>query len=74
MDKAYNQTSKDYDPAEREEETNRMREMVFNSIDSNNDSMISLEEFLGASQKKEFTENKEWKVPNLYKVNNFFFF
>ena len=62
MDKIYNASDPNYDPAEREEEMNRMREHVFTEIDKDKDKMISLDEFLKATKEKEFEKNPEWKV------------
>ena len=62
MDKIYNKSAPEYDPAEREEEANRMREHVFTQIDKDNDTMISLDEFLDASKQSDFKQNEEWKV------------
>jgi hypothetical protein len=39
-----------------------MREHVFSEIDKNKDKMISLEEFMAATEDKEFKKNEEWKV------------
>jgi nucleobindin len=42
-----------------------MREHVFSEIDKNKDKMISLEEFMTATEDKEFKKNEEWKVADL---------
>ncbi len=39
-----------------------MREHVFNEIDKDKDRMISLKEFIDATQQSQFKENEEWKV------------
>ena len=62
MDKIYNISDKAFDPVEREEEMNRMREHVMNEIDKDKDRMVSLQEFIVATQQKEFDKNEEWKV------------
>lgn len=62
MDKIFNATDPEYDPAERDEEMNRMREHVFSEIDQDKDKMISLQEFLEATKQKDFQKNEEWKV------------
>lgn len=62
LDKIFNASAPEYDPAEREEEANRMREHVFSEIDKNRDKMISLDEFIAATEDKEFKKNEEWKV------------
>lgn len=62
LDKIFNASAPEYDPAEREEEANRMREHVFSEIDKDKDKMISLDEFIAATQEKDFKKNEEWKV------------
>lgn len=49
------------DPVERDEEANRMREHVYREIDTNKDGMISLEEFIDSTKRREFDKNEEWK-------------
>lgn len=61
LDKVFNSTNPEYDPIEREEEMNRMREHVFKEMDKNQDKMISMEEFINETQDKDFDENEEWK-------------
>lgn len=61
LDKLFNASDPLYDPQEREEEANRMRQHVFTEIDQDKDKMISLKEFIDATQKKEFEKNEEWK-------------
>lgn len=62
LDKIYNTTDPNYDPKEREEEMNRMREHVLTEIDKNKDKLVSLEEFLEATKQKEFEKNEDWKT------------
>jgi hypothetical protein len=62
LDKIYNVSDKAFDPVEREEEMNRMREHVMSEIDKDKDRMVSLQEFIAATQQKEFDKNEEWKV------------
>ncbi|XP_010767007.1 nucleobindin-2-like [Notothenia coriiceps] len=47
---------------EMEEERLRMREHVMNEVDSNNDRLVSLDEFLVATKKKEFLEPDSWET------------
>ena len=75
LDKVYNSSDPLYDPEERNEEMNRMREHVMREMDKNGDHIISLEEFLKGTEKKEFDENEEWKVnANRGKKTNHTFF
>jgi Ca2+-binding EF-hand superfamily protein len=62
LNKIYNVSDPSFDPDEREEEMNRMREHVFGEIDKDKDRMVSLHEFLEATKEKEFEKNPEWKV------------
>ncbi len=39
-----------------------MREHLMSEIDKDKDRMVSLQEFIGATQQKEFDKNEEWKV------------
>jgi len=61
LDKVYKEQGPEYDPNERIEETNRMREHVFNEIDKDKDRMISKNEFLDATNAREFEKNEGWK-------------
>lgn len=47
---------------EMEEERLRMREHVMNEVDINKDRLVTLEEFLRATQKKEFLEPDSWET------------
>jgi nucleobindin len=62
LDKIYNISDPNYDPLEREEEMNRMREHVMNEIDKDKDRMISFKEFTDATQQQDFKKNEEWKT------------
>lgn len=59
-----NETNDTLDEIERYEEMNRMREEVFHNVDTNNDELISLDEFLAYSRTKEFSEedDENWKT------------
>lgn len=61
LNKLYNTTDPEYDPQEREEEMNRMREHVFGEMDKNKDKMISKEEFIKTTSDEHFDVNDEWK-------------
>ena len=65
LDKIFNVSDPLYDPREREEEAERMRQHVFTEIDKNGDRMISLQEFLDSATRQEFETNEEWKVSKL---------
>jgi len=62
LDKIFNKTDPSFDPLEREEEMNRMREHVMNEIDRDKDRMVSLQEFLESTKQKDFDQNDEWKT------------
>lgn len=63
MDKIFKSDGPEYDPAERIEEANRMREHVFSEIDKDKDKIISKKEFMDAtSDTRNFEKNEEWKV------------
>jgi len=47
---------------ERYEEMNRMREHVMKEVDSNQDRLISLEEFLDSTQQSDFKKDQGWDV------------
>jgi hypothetical protein len=61
LDKIYNTSDPLYDPREREEEANRMREHVIKEIDKNKDGLVSLDEFLEQTKQREFEKNDDWK-------------
>lgn len=68
MDKIFKSDGPEYDPAERMEEANRMREHVFNEIDKDKDKVISKREFLMAtSDNRNFEKNDGWKV-EIFKI------
>jgi hypothetical protein len=62
--KIYNSKEQpDYDPAERDEEMNRMREHYMNEFDINKDRIITLNEFLRETETNAKNhKNEEWKV------------
>ena len=62
LDKIFNKTDPSFDPLEREEEMNRMREHVMNEIDRDKDRMVSLQEFMESTKQKNFDQNDEWKT------------
>ncbi|KAM4631130.1 nucleobindin-2a [Polymixia lowei] len=62
LEKIYDPTNEEDDMVEMEEERLRMREHVMNEVDSNKDRLVSLEEFLIATKKKEFLEPDSWET------------
>jgi hypothetical protein len=62
--KIYNSKEQpDYDPVERDEEMNRMREHYMNEFDLNKDRIITLKEFLRETEiNAKNHKNEEWKV------------
>ncbi|XP_068116069.1 nucleobindin-2 isoform X2 [Hyperolius riggenbachi] len=62
LEKVYDPNNEEDDMVEMEEERLRMREHVMNEVDLNKDRLISLEEFLGAAQQKEFLEPDGWEM------------
>uniref|UniRef100_A0A0B6ZDV2 EF-hand domain-containing protein n=1 Tax=Arion vulgaris TaxID=1028688 RepID=A0A0B6ZDV2_9EUPU len=67
LDKIYDSGKTDEDdPIEREEEMNRMREHIFNEMDTDKNWSISIEEFLHytgkAGEKPEFEKDDGWKT------------
>uniref|UniRef100_A0AAQ4QE05 Nucleobindin 2a n=1 Tax=Gasterosteus aculeatus aculeatus TaxID=481459 RepID=A0AAQ4QE05_GASAC len=62
LEKIYDPTNEEDDMVEMEEERLRMREHVMNEVDSNKDRLVSLEEFLVATKKKEFLEPDSWET------------
>uniref|UniRef100_A0A8C4HC84 Nucleobindin 2a n=1 Tax=Dicentrarchus labrax TaxID=13489 RepID=A0A8C4HC84_DICLA len=62
LEKMYDPTNEEDDMVEMEEERLRMREHVMNEVDSNKDRLVSLDEFLVATKKKEFLEPDSWET------------
>jgi len=61
LDKMYTPGAVEDDMRERIEELERMREHVFKEADTNNDGLISYEEFLAQTQKPEFEKDSGWE-------------
>ncbi|KAJ0058592.1 hypothetical protein NL108_017553, partial [Boleophthalmus pectinirostris] len=61
LEKVYNPKNEEDDMMEMEEERLRMREHVMNNVDLNRDRVVSLDEFLKSTEKKEFNSHKEWE-------------
>ncbi|XP_062380038.1 nucleobindin-2a [Sardina pilchardus] len=62
LEKIYDPTNEEDDMVEMEEERLRMREHVMNEVDANKDRLVSLDEFLVATKKKEFLEPDSWET------------
>uniref|UniRef100_A0A3Q2GKY1 Nucleobindin-1 n=2 Tax=Cyprinodon variegatus TaxID=28743 RepID=A0A3Q2GKY1_CYPVA len=62
LEKVYDPKNEEDDMMEMEEERLRMREHVMKNVDINKDRLVSLEEFLRSTEKKEFNNPKEWET------------
>uniref|UniRef100_A0A3Q3XEC8 EF-hand domain-containing protein n=1 Tax=Mola mola TaxID=94237 RepID=A0A3Q3XEC8_MOLML len=62
LEKAYSPDNEEDDMFEMVEERLRMREHVMNEVDTNKDRLVSLSEFMAATQKDEFLEKDEWET------------
>ncbi|XP_069596166.1 nucleobindin-2 [Ranitomeya imitator] len=62
LEKVYDSKNEEDDMMEMEEERLRMREHVMNEVDMDKDRLINLEEFLRATEKREFLEPDGWET------------
>ncbi|KAJ8347269.1 hypothetical protein SKAU_G00286700 [Synaphobranchus kaupii] len=62
LEKVYDPRNEEDDMMEMEEERLRMREHIMKNVDVNHDRLVSLEEFLRSTEKKEFSSPKEWET------------
>uniref|UniRef100_A0A3Q2P097 Nucleobindin-1 n=1 Tax=Fundulus heteroclitus TaxID=8078 RepID=A0A3Q2P097_FUNHE len=62
LEKVYDPKNEEDDMMEMEEERLRMREHVMKNVDLNKDRLVSLEEFLRSTEKKDFNNPKEWET------------
>ncbi|KAG5832327.1 hypothetical protein ANANG_G00289920 [Anguilla anguilla] len=62
LEKVYDPRNEEDDMIEMEEERLRMREHVMKNVDVNQDRLVSLDEFLRSTQKREFGSPEEWKT------------
>ncbi|XP_077050618.1 nucleobindin-2b isoform X2 [Siphateles boraxobius] len=62
LEKIYDPAREEDDMQEMEEDRLRMREHVMNEIDTNRDRLVSLNEFIAATDKKEFQEPGGWET------------
>lgn len=72
INKLYDTNNPEDDPNEMDEEFERMREHVYQIIDSDKDGLISLKEFVEYSKKPEFSNNNAWQSPkNTYSKEDY---
>ncbi|XP_038608148.1 nucleobindin-1 [Tachyglossus aculeatus] len=62
LEKVYDPKNEDDDMREMEEERLRMREHVMKNVDTNHDRLVTLDEFLSSTQRKEFAEAEGWET------------
>ncbi|XP_020658605.2 nucleobindin-2 [Pogona vitticeps] len=62
LEKVYDPKNEEDDMVEMEEERLRMREHVMKEVDINKDRLVTLEEFLRATEKREFLEPDSWET------------
>ncbi|KAF7245601.1 Nucleobindin-2, partial [Varanus komodoensis] len=62
LEKVYDPKNEEDDMVEMEEERLRMREHVMNEVDINKDRLVTLDEFIRATEKKEFLEPESWET------------
>ncbi|XP_068170060.1 nucleobindin-2-like [Antennarius striatus] len=62
LQKVYNPENEEDDMVEMEEERLRMREHVMSEVDTDKDRLVSLNEFMEATDKQEFKEKEEWET------------
>ncbi|XP_056273443.1 nucleobindin-2-like [Pseudoliparis swirei] len=62
LEKVYNPENEEDDMLEMEEERLRMRQHVMSEVDTNTDRLVSLGEFIAATQNQEFLEKDEWET------------
>ncbi|XP_063157212.1 nucleobindin-1 [Candoia aspera] len=62
LEKVYDPRNEEDDMLEMEEERLRMREHVMKNVDLNKDRLVTLDEFLKSTQRKEFNEADGWET------------
>ncbi|XP_023695616.1 nucleobindin-1-like [Paramormyrops kingsleyae] len=62
LEKMYDPRNEEDDMMEMEEERLRMREHVMKNVDTNHDRLITLEELIKFTEKKEFNNSQEWET------------
>uniref|UniRef100_A0A2K6SU22 Nucleobindin-1 n=1 Tax=Saimiri boliviensis boliviensis TaxID=39432 RepID=A0A2K6SU22_SAIBB len=67
LEKVYDPKNEEDDMREMEEERLRMREHVMKNVDTNQDRLVTLEEFLASTQRKEFGDAGEgWETVEMH--------
>merc|ERR1712168_1132904 len=62
LGKVYNEGNPEDDMVEKEEERNRMRELVFNEVDKDKDFLISMDEFIQGTQGEKYEKDEGWNT------------
>ncbi|XP_063798534.1 nucleobindin-2-like isoform X2 [Pseudophryne corroboree] len=62
LEKVYDPKNEEDDMVEMEEERLRMREHVMKNVDTNHDRLVTLEEFLKSTERKEYNEAGGWET------------
>ncbi|XP_029441612.1 nucleobindin-1 [Rhinatrema bivittatum] len=62
LEKVYDPKNEEDDMMEMEEERLRMREHVMKNVDTNHDRLVTLEEFLKSTERKEFGDTAGWET------------
>ncbi|XP_029687606.1 nucleobindin-1 isoform X2 [Takifugu rubripes] len=68
LEKVYDPKNEEDDMMEMEEERLRMREYFMKNVDVNQDRLVTLEEFLKSTEKKDFNNPKEWETLDMKEV------
>ncbi|XP_069462180.1 nucleobindin-1 [Ambystoma mexicanum] len=61
LEKVYDPKNEEDDMMEMQEERMRMREHVMKNVDTNQDRMVTLEEFIKSTERKDFNDPHEWE-------------
>ncbi|KAJ1131694.1 hypothetical protein NDU88_010028 [Pleurodeles waltl] len=62
LEKVYDPKNEEDDMMEMEEERLRMREHVMKNVDTNQDRLVTLQEFIKSTERKDFNEADGWKT------------
>lgn len=69
LDKVYQQGLPEDDMRERAEEMERMREHVYKEADGNQDRLISFDEFMDQTKKREFQQDEGWDTVSRHQLH-----